>query len=69
MWVTGLGGAGQQLHGAERSFLGAILVVDPVVAGELAQVFAQELIILGIEDTHMQSIPLDFDLSADPAWR
>src|SRR5882724_1651569 len=62
-------GAAEQLHHTERSSLGVVLGLNAVPAPFLAYMFSQEGSVLGIEDTNVEFIPLDFDPTSNPAWR
>src|SRR5271165_1403540 len=59
----------QQLRGAQWRPLGAVLGLDAIPASLLAQVFAQQLPGLGIQQADIQVIPLHPDLAPDPARR
>src|SRR5271165_3731920 len=62
-------GPPQQLRGAQGRPLGAVLGLDAIPSSLLAQVFAQQLPGLGIEQADIQVIPLHPDLASDPARR
>jgi hypothetical protein len=62
----GTGALEQDLGGARRA-CGSVLGLDAVMAAPGAQVLAQELTGLGIEDPHEEAVPLRADLAADPA--
>jgi hypothetical protein len=62
-------GTGQQLERAQRRFLGAVFVLDPMAAPRLAQVLAQQLTVVRIQQSHLPAIPLHLDTPTDPARR
>ncbi len=69
MW-PGFGGPRQQLHDAERCTLRAVFVFDAMAAALLVQMLTQQLPGLRIEQTNVQTVPLDTDHATDPArWR
>src|SRR5258708_6993304 len=66
---AGFVGAAQQLLCAQRSFLGAVFVLDAMAAARLAQVFAEQLSSLRMQQPDVQAIPLHWNTPADPARR
>ena len=66
---SGFIGAAQQLLRAEGRFAGSVFVFDAVTAARLAQVFAQQLAGLRIEQADLPGIPLHLHSSADPSGR
>ena len=59
----------QQLQGTERHALGVILRLDSIPASFLADMLAQELAVVGIEEAHVKLIPLYVHHPPDPAGR
>src|SRR5208337_5384583 len=59
----------QELRCAQWHFLGVVFFLDAIPAALLAQVFAKELAGAGMQDTHVQLIPLHFHGSPDPSRR
>jgi len=66
---SGFIGAIQQLLCAEGRFAGSVFVFYAVSAAGLAQVFAQQLASLWIEQADLPGIPLHLRSSADPSRR
>ena len=66
---SGFVGAAQQLQRAQRRFLGAVFVFDAMAAARLAQVLAQQLAGVRVQQAHLPGIPLHLDAPADPARR
>src|SRR6516165_4709950 len=66
---SGMFGASQQLRRAQRHFLGVIFLLDAIAATLLAQMFAQELVGAGMQDAHVQRVPLHPHGTPGPSWR
>ena len=66
---SGAGGTRQQLCGAERRFLRMVFRLDPMSAALLADMLAQKLMGVRIENTDVQAIPLHLHEFPDPTWR
>src|SRR5690348_4655032 len=58
-----------ELNGALRSSARQVLVLHAVLPTLLAQVFAQELSGVGIEDADEELVPSHIYVASDPAWR
>ena len=69
--IDGAGGgrAAEQRERGRRRAGRAVAVVDPMIAARRAQMLAQELPRLRIDQPHVQVVPLHVDPLADPAWR
>src|SRR5258708_15492340 len=68
--ISGVACSPQQLRGAQRHFLWVVVGFDAIPAAFLADVLAEKLIRAGIENAHVQRIPLHFDESPDPpGWQ
>src|ERR1700752_2469442 len=59
--------APQQLRRAERHFLGMIFLLDAVAATPLAQMLAEKLIRVRMQDTHIERVPLHLHGTSDPS--
>src|SRR5438105_15351358 len=59
----------QQLRRVERHFLGVIFFLDAISAALLTQVLAKKLVGVGMQDTHVQLIPLHLHRTCDPSRR
>ena len=57
--VAGSGGAGEQLERCGRRALRAVFLPHPASAPLLADVLAQELPRPGVEQAHVEAVPLD----------
>ena len=66
---SGVFGAPQQLRRAQRHFLGVVFFLDAISAAFLAQVLAKKLVGVGMQDAHVQRIPLHLHGPPDPSWR
>ena len=66
---AGFVGARQQLQGGQRSLLGPVFVFDAMAAARLAQMLAQELPGVRVQQADLVGIPLHLDAPADPARR
>src|SRR5438445_3953468 len=66
---SGVFGAPQELRRAQRHFLGVVFLLDAISTAFLAQVLAKKLVCTGMQDAHVQRIPLHFDTSSDPSRR
>src|SRR4029077_4464700 len=66
---TGMCSAPQELRCAQRHFLGVILFLDAVSATLLAQMLAEKLVGVRMQDAHVQRIPLHLHRTPDPSWR
>jgi len=62
-------GAPQELRRAQRHFLGVVFFLDAISASSLAQVLAKKLAGAGMQDTHVQLVPLHLHRSPDPSRR
>src|SRR5271155_783674 len=59
----------QELRRAERHFLRVVFFLDAISAALLAQVLAKKLAGAGMQDTHVQLIPLHLHRPPDPSRR
>jgi hypothetical protein len=59
----------QQLSGTEWHFLWVVFALDAVPTAFLADMLTEKLIRVGMQDAHVQRIPLHFDASPDPPRR
>jgi hypothetical protein len=50
-------------------FLWVVFFLDAIPAALLTQMFAKKLIGVGMEDAHVQRVPLHFHGTPDPSWR
>src|SRR5215217_8227729 len=66
---AGVTGAVQQLHRGRWRTRRTILFLDAMAAAFLAQVFAQQLPGLRMQQADIESIPLHRHTPPDPAWR
>ena len=62
-------GGGEQGEGLLRDAGGPVSVLDAVPAPRRAQVLAEELAGVGVEQAHVGVVPLDVDATADPSRR
>src|SRR6516225_12395244 len=62
-------GATQQLRGAERHFLRVVFFLDAISATFLAEMLTKKLARVGMQDAHVQLIPLHVHGTAHPSWR
>ena len=67
--LTGATGAQQQVLYPRRCVFGAVLVLDPMLATHLRQVFPQQFAGLRVKQADIAVIPLHRNLLADPPWR
>src|SRR6516164_2448255 len=58
----------QELCCAQRHFLGMVFFLDPVSAALLAQMLAEKLVGIGMQDAHVQRVPLHLHGTPDPSW-
>jgi hypothetical protein len=63
-----LSGASEQLNHAEGRAPRTVFVLNTVASAFSAPMFAQQLAILGIDQTDYFPVPLHMDAAADPAW-
>src|SRR5436189_2090295 len=66
---AGMSSSPQQLRRAQRHFLGVIFFLDAIAAAFLTQVLAKKLVGVGMQDTHVQLIPLHLQRTSDPSRR
>src|SRR2546425_572034 len=66
---SGMFGAPQQLRRAQRHLLGVVFFLDAISATSLAQVLAKKLAGAGMQDAHVQLIPLHLHGPPDPSRR
>jgi hypothetical protein len=67
---SGVFGPPQELHRAQRHFRGVIFLLDTVPAAFLAQVLAEELVGVRMQDPHVQCVPLHLHGPPDPpGWQ
>src|SRR5215510_12370290 len=53
---------------AQRHFLGEIFFLDAIATALLAQMFAKKLVGAGMQDAHVQCVPLHLYGTSDPSW-
>src|SRR5262252_8326382 len=59
----------QQLRRAQGHFLWVIFFLDAIAAALLAQMLAEKLVGVGMQDAHVQRVPLHLHGTPDPSWR
>src|SRR5215472_18659772 len=62
-------GSCQQLLRGQRSLRSTITLLDCILSTLVMEVFAQQLAGFGIEQPHIDFVPLDVDLPTDPTRR
>src|SRR5215472_17486132 len=61
--------APQELRRAQGHFLWVIFFLDAIAAALLAQMLAEKLVGVGMQDAHVQRVPLHLHGTPDPSWR